>query len=80
MEQEEPVDVMTIDNTLVRKKQIEKLEKVIIAIMFWVLSIFWALAKPLHCPASSFQQPHEVSIISQQFKDEETKDKGNWET
>lgn len=28
LDQEEPVDVMTIDNTLVRKKQIEKLEKV----------------------------------------------------
>lgn len=34
LEKEEPVDVLSIDNTSVRNKQIEKLKKVIIAIMF----------------------------------------------
>lgn len=61
---------MAIDNTSVRNTQIEKLKKVI-AIMFWVLSVFWALAKLLHYPVNSLQQPHEVDIISQYFKDKE---------
>lgn len=34
LEKEESVDVLAIDNTSVRNKQIEKLKKVIIAIMF----------------------------------------------
>ena len=51
LEKEEPVDVLSIDNTSVRNKQIEKLEKVIIAVMFGVLSVFGTLAEPLHCSA-----------------------------
>lgn len=70
---------MAIDNTSVRNKQIEKLKKVIV-IMFWVLFVFWALAKLLLYPVNSLQQPHEVDIISQYFKDKETKGKGDWET
>lgn len=34
LEKEESVDVLAIDNTSVRNKQIEKLKKVIIAIIF----------------------------------------------
>lgn len=34
LEKEESVDVLAIDNTSVRNKQIEKLKKVIIAIVF----------------------------------------------
>ena len=81
LEKEESVDVLAIDNTSVRNKQIEKLKKVITAIIFWVV-LFGMLGtvQALRCPALLLQPPCEVCIISQHFRDNETKDKGDWET
>lgn len=77
LEKEESVEVLAIDNTSVRNKQIEKLKKVTMAVTFGGLSVFWVLSMPPHGTASLLQQPHEASIISQHFKDKETKDKGD---
>ena len=47
LENEESVDVLAIDNTSVRNKQIEKLKKVITGIIFeCFFLVCWALSKP----------------------------------
>uniref|UniRef100_A0A8D1XCC0 Methylmalonyl-CoA mutase, mitochondrial n=1 Tax=Sus scrofa TaxID=9823 RepID=A0A8D1XCC0_PIG len=52
LEKEESVEVLAIDNTSVRNKQIEKLKKVTMAVTFGGLSVFWVLSMPPHCTAS----------------------------
>lgn len=55
LEKEESVDVLAIDNTSVRNKQIEKLKKVITGIIFECF--FWYAG---HCPS-----PHvSCSIVT----------------